>query len=60
MTARTATGVKGARSRCRLSRGTAGASRSDGKGEAQAAKTAGECTDPEHWDGPTRRSDEGL
>ena len=22
-------------------------------------KLQGECTDAEHWDGPTRRSDEG-
>jgi hypothetical protein len=22
-------------------------------------KSQGECTDAEHWDGPTRRSDEG-
>ncbi|PYT81075.1 MAG: hypothetical protein DMG41_35795 [Acidobacteria bacterium] len=40
MTARTAIGVEGARSGCRLSRGTAGTSRSDAKGEAQTAKTA--------------------
>jgi len=40
MTERTAIGVEGAWSGCRLSRGTAGTSRSDAKGEAQAAKTA--------------------
>jgi len=40
MTERTATGVERAWSGCRLSRGTAGTSRSDAKGEAQAAKTA--------------------
>jgi len=40
MTGQTATGVEGAWSGCRLLRGTAGTSRSDAKGEAQAAKTA--------------------
>jgi len=40
MTGRAATGVEGARIGCRRCRGTAGTSRSDGKGEAQAEKTA--------------------
>jgi len=40
MTGRMATGVEGAWSGCRLWRGTAGTSRSDVKGEAQAATTA--------------------
>jgi len=40
MTERVATGVEKAWSGCRRLHGTAGTSRSDGKGEAQAAKTA--------------------
>jgi len=40
MTGQMATGVEGAWSGCRRSRGTAGTSRSDVKGEVQAAKTA--------------------
>ena len=39
MTGRTAIGVEGARTGCWLSRGTAGTSRSDVKGEAQAVST---------------------
>jgi len=40
MTGWAATGVEGAWIECRLLRGTAGTSRSDAKGEAQAARTA--------------------
>jgi len=40
MTGRATTGVEGAWSGCRRYRGTAGTSRSDAKGEAQAEKTA--------------------
>jgi hypothetical protein len=39
MTGQAATGVEGARHQCRLSCGTAGTSRFDGKGEAQAGNT---------------------
>jgi hypothetical protein len=40
MTGQTVTSVEGASIGCRLLRGTAGTSRFDGEGEAQAAKTA--------------------
>jgi len=58
MTGRVATGVE-RRERMQAVARNCGTSRSDGKGEAQAAKTARRAYRAEHWDGPTRTSEEG-
>lgn len=59
ITGRAAAGVKGARSGCRLSRGTAGTRPWMARETLKRPKPRGKSTDAKAWGGPSHSSAEG-